>query len=341
MTGSPDTTQYDQLTALLSRRLVFQIGKGGVGRSTMTAALARLAASHGKRVLVCEVNTKERMSSLLGGTPPASFTELDQVWQPQERIWAVNIRPWPGMKEYVSEVLRMRLVFNLIFENNVMRYFLRAVPGLQELIFVGKAWFHVTEALPDGRPRFDMVIVDAPATGHGLAMLRVPEVILEVIPPGPMRTATERIHALINDPEQTCINLVSLPEEMPVNETIELETKLRDMLDLPIGVTWMNQWPAPVGTDSTRARLETHLEAGLQDEQAWPYFAAAQVRLHSQRKAERYLQHYQSKFATPVLKVPYVQHGSDEEALASALADQLDQMMATEDGAVTDATNPG
>lgn len=316
------------LDALLKRRLLIHIGKGGVGRSTVSAALARLAAKRGKRVLVCEVNTKERMSSLLGGTPPSSFDTMDEVWQPQERIWAVNIKPWAGMKEYVSEVLRMRLVFNLVFENNVMRYFLRAVPGLQELVYIGKVWFHVTQTDKRGAPRFDLVIVDAPATGHGLAMLRIPQVVLDVTPAGPMRTAAQRIQDMLLDADTTWVNLVTLPEEMPVNETLELHQKLRDMLHLHPGVAWMNQWPMPVCAPEQEALLQAVASAGAQHQEAWPYFAAARTAQVIHEKALKHREQLAAHFDRPIVSLPRLSQSHDDEQKGVALMqDEMEQAL--------------
>lgn len=314
------------LDELLKRRLLIHTGKGGVGRSVLTASIARLAAAQGKRVLICEVNAKERMSSLLGGDKPESFSTLDEIWQPQENIWAVNIRPWPGMKEYVTEVLRMRLVFNLVFENGVMRYFLRAIPGLQELVFMGKAWFHVTQTLPDGSPRFDLVIVDAPATGHGIAMLRIPEVILDVAPPGPMHTAAERIRDLLHDPQKTWVNLVTLPEEMPVNETIELYSKVTDMLGLSVGCTWVNQCPERLCSPEQWELFQAlrHSDVASQSS-VWPYFAAGEFAHTLHSKAEHHIRILRDAVPVPTLCIPRVnaQEGANEIEISEQLVPHL------------------
>ena len=120
---------------------------------------------------------------------------------------------------------------------------------------LGKAWWHTTERLPDGSSRFDVVILDAPATGHGLDMLRVPKVILDVVPPGLLRRDAERAWALFQDPKTCAIVLVTLPEEMPTTETIELARALGE-LKLPIGRVVVNGVLPPLFSREERAVLE-------------------------------------------------------------------------------------
>lgn len=120
---------------------------------------------------------------------------------------------------------------------------------------LGKAWWHTTERLPDGSFRFDVVILDAPATGHGLDMMRVPKVILDVVPPGLLRRDAERAWALFQDPTTCAIVLVTLPEEMPTSETIELAHALGE-LKLPIGRVVVNGVLPPLFSREERATLE-------------------------------------------------------------------------------------
>ncbi|MCB9637678.1 MAG: ArsA family ATPase [Myxococcales bacterium] len=302
------------LEHLLSKQLIINMGKGGVGKSAISAMIARVAASQGKRVLVCEVNAKERMSQLLGGTPPEQDDSLEQIWTINERISAVNIQPAPAMKEYIVQVLHMRLLYNLVFENRVMRYFLRAVPGLQELIFIGKVWFHVEEDKYKGSPRFDLVILDAPATGHGLALLRIAKVVMDTVPAGPMRQAAEKIQKMLQDPKRTCINLVSLPEEMPTNETVELYHKLRDELKMPMGSLFLNQWPRhpldpespmhPMSKSGIEEAFDTLRVEAKQDPLLWPMALAADGGLHRLNKAREYLLELLKEVGLPTYTLP-------------------------------------
>lgn len=215
------------MAGLLDKRLWIVSGKGGVGKSTISAALALRSAREGRRTLVCEVNTQERISRFL--ELPAAGPEVKQL---EENLWAVNVRPQEAMREYGLMVLRFETLYRTVFENRLVRYFLRFIPSLQELVLLGKIMYHLQEKLPDGRWRFDTVVMDAPATGHAISFLNVPNVLLQTVPPGPMAREALKMRDLLVDPHVTAAVLVSLPEEMPVNEALELHAALRDTVHI-------------------------------------------------------------------------------------------------------------
>lgn len=212
-----------------SRRFLFVTGKGGVGKTTVSAALAVKFAARGKRVLIAMCNTKERLSAILGTKPIK-----DEIAEVLPNVWAVNIAPERALEEYGHLVLKIRAVTRAVFDNRYTKAFFRAVPGLYEWAMLGKAWWHTTEKLADGSNRFDVVLFDAPATGHGLDMLRVPKVILDVVPPGVLRRDAETAWAMFRDPVRSGVVVVTLPEEMPTTETIELVETIRTELGLPV-----------------------------------------------------------------------------------------------------------
>jgi len=217
------------------RRFIFVTGKGGVGKTTVSAALGRALAARGKRVLIAMCNAKERVSSMFASEPVGP-----DIVPVAPGIWAVNIEPEHAFEEYGRMVLKVPGLYRVVFHNKYVRSFLPAVPGLAEWAMLGKAWFHTTEVAEDGRPRFDVVLFDAPATGHGLDMLRVPKVIVEIVPPGMLRRDAERAWKMFTDPKETAVLVVTLPEELPATETLELIAAIDDDLRLPLGALVVN-----------------------------------------------------------------------------------------------------
>jgi anion-transporting ArsA/GET3 family ATPase len=214
---------------LFGLRFVTVVGKGGVGKTTVSTALALAAARRGKRVLIAMCNAKERVSQFLEVAPIGAH---NQPVLPG--IDAVNMVPKVALEEYGLMVLKVRALYRAIFENRLVAAFLRGTPGIEAWSMLGKAQFHAHELLPDGRPRYDMVILDSPATGHGLEMLRVPRVLLDVAPPGLLRREAERAWELFTDPVRAGVLIVTLAEDMPVSESVELYGALRNELALPV-----------------------------------------------------------------------------------------------------------
>src|SRR5258708_24052210 len=149
--------------ALLDRRLVVVTGKGGTGKSTLSAALALAAARRGKKTLVCEVVAKERVADFFGRPPSGT-----QIRELVPNLYSVHARPREPMREYALITLRYETLYKIAFENAAARYFLAAAPSLAEIVMLGKVWWHATYDMDRGRPRCDLVVLYAPATGPGL-----------------------------------------------------------------------------------------------------------------------------------------------------------------------------
>jgi hypothetical protein len=220
--------------ALLSKRLVVVTGKGGTGKSTVSAALALAAARRGKKVLVCEVVARERVADFFG--KPPSGTQIRELLP---NLYSVHVRPREAMREYALMTIKYETLYKIAFENAAARYFLAAAPSLSEIVMLGKVWWHAARDMERGRPRWDLVILDAPATGHGLTFLTVPEVFLRLVNEGPLARDMKGMQALLGDPAKCSVCIVTLPEEMPANEAIELDRELRKH-QFPIGPLFLN-----------------------------------------------------------------------------------------------------
>ena len=212
----------------------FITGKGGVGKTVVATALALAEARAGKRVLLAELHGRDRVAALLGVEPPGY--NLREVF---EDLSLIDINPQEAMREYVLLNLRFELLYKAVFENKWVRHFVRLVPSLGELVMLGKIWYHSQEVVR-GRARFDVIVVDAPATGHAMALFKAPQAVSHSVPPGPMRDNALLLHAMLVDPAQTMLQVVTTPEEMPVTEALEL-TAAAHALGMACGPMIINQ----------------------------------------------------------------------------------------------------
>ena len=208
------------MSSLYDRRLILVVGKGGVGRTTVASAIASEAAKRGKKTLLVEVNANDRIGAYFGKPPLGS-----DIAPLANNLSGVNTNPGAALAEYGLMVLRFKSVYEMVFENRVTKAFLRAIPGLDDYSILGKVWYATTEE-KRGKPVWDTVVFDMPASGHAASMLKVPWVIKDTVPEGPLTRDARTIIELLQDPVRTAAVLVTLAEEMPVNEALELEQKL-------------------------------------------------------------------------------------------------------------------
>jgi len=299
---------------LLDRRLVIVTGKGGVGKSTVSAALALLAARQGKRVLVCEVNAQERVAPLLGAPPPGGT-----IREAVPGVSTVNVNPHDAMREYGLMVVRFRAIYDAVFENRLVRYFLRVVPSLAELVMLGKI-LHEARTEERGRPRWDLVVVDAPATGHAVQLLRVPAALVDTVPGGPLRHDAEWMEALLVDPARTALAIVTLPEEMPVNEAIELDAQVRSLLGIHRGALFVNAMPPARFAADEGARLA--LLAG-EPPPLGPAAAAGRLQAMRAEQAARYLERARAALDLPATVIPLLPLPAWGREAVEAVADAI------------------
>jgi anion-transporting ArsA/GET3 family ATPase len=220
----------------LDKRIVFLTGKGGVGKSTVAAALGVVATRRGKRTIICEVAQQERMSSVFH-TEGVGYHETEIA----DDLYAFSIDPQRALEEYLQLQIRIKPVYDLMFKNRIFTYFAAATPGLRELVTIGKVWelAQLDRRVKRGA-KYDLVIVDAPATGHGIGILRTPKTFGDIARVGPIKRQADAIYDFITDSDLTSVCAVAWPEEMPVNETLDLRRNLHEELGLDLDRVFMN-----------------------------------------------------------------------------------------------------
>lgn len=301
------------MSSLQDRRFLFVTGKGGVGKTTVTAALALSLAAQGKRVLCAACNAKERFSTLFG-VPPVG----PDVVELAPNVWGVNMAPAQALAEYGQMILKSRTLFKAVFDNRYVRSFFRATPGLYEWAMLGKAWWHTTEQRPDGSLAYDVVLLDAPATGHGLDMLRVPKIIVDVAPPGILRRDADRAWAMFRDAQQTGVVVVTLPEDMPVNETIELVGAVEGELGLHVERIVVNSVLPRLFTPAERAALlaPRALTTDLGDAS----LAAGARRAAREGVQQQSLERLERELKAPRVQLPFLFDGAEGLAAVRELS---------------------
>ena len=302
---------------IFDRRVILVVGKGGVGRTTVAAALAHECARRGRKTLLFETNANDRLGNYFG--KPAVTTEQSQL---APNLFAVNTNPAAALAEYGLQILKFKSVYEMVFENRVTKAFLRAIPGLDDYSLLGKMWFHTTET-HRGKPVWDTVVFDMPASGHSVTMLQVPKVIIDTVPEGPLTRDARIVHALLTDPARTAAVLVTLAEEMPVNEACELEAKLIALGIVPQQLVCNQIYPNHVPAGSPVARVIDAVATGPLESPLREVIAQASLSRDRRALNERYLAELRRRAKTPVGELPMIFTPTLGLADVAALGDQL------------------
>ena len=199
------------------QRALMVTGKGGVGKTTLAAALARTLAREGHYVLAAEIAGDD-------GDGPSPLIEALGGRRPRDgglrpvlpNLEVVRLTPHAGQQGFFRDTLRIKLLVDAALRLAAIRRFLSAAPAFNELGVLYELFRLMRERRPDGRPRFERVVVDTPATGHALAITQLPDIVLRLIPGGPIGTATREGLSILRDPAQTASIVVTLPEALPV-----------------------------------------------------------------------------------------------------------------------------
>ena len=287
--------------SLYDPRLILFSGKGGVGKTTAASGFALSCARRGERTLLMELNVRDRVSSYFGSQEVGS-----EIVEVEENLHAVNVTPEAALKEYGMMILRVKLIYRAVFENRIVDNFLKAIPGLDDLLMIGKAYFHATERQSDGGHVWDKVIVDAPATGHGIFLLQIPSVITSSLSSGHMYDKAQEIFGFLKDPEKSALMLVSLAEEMPVNETMMLRDQAAERIGIPVGGVVINGLYPEIFSGKYGDWAERGLDycdgaaEGLEG-----MFEAAAFRRQRREMQQRYVGKLHENLSGPFVELPY------------------------------------
>lgn len=336
----PQVTLHD----VLSRRVLILAGKGGVGKSVMAAALGWMGAREGKRILLVEMDTVGTLPGLLGHPGGATYTELPLA----PNLSCLHVDGRSGLEEYLQIVLKSRRLVTRIFRSPLYQYFVNVAPGLKELMAVGKIWDLEHQTIPGtGRPRYDLFIVDMPATGHAVSYLRMPMAAVNTLKRGFVHREAQKVADLLQDPQKTSFNIVTLPSEMPVNEAFELYEKGRFELRMPIGCLFVNQVVPPFFSGEAlerfsrwKANLEGELASAksslprtVQSERE--LLACADSWRKRRELQEGYLERMRRVFPNQILHLPWLPGIESPrllvERLAQSLASEARQVLRTEE----------
>lgn len=225
-----------RIDEFLEPRVLIVSGKGGVGKTTVAAALALVAARRGRTVCLAEVDRK--------GSLPKLFDASGLGYDPKEMspgVWGMNIVPEAALAEYLEVQYHMRRISKAFSSTHFVDYITTAAPGLKDILVLGKIWYlEQGRDTGGGQPHFDTIVVDAPAAGHMLSFLSAPMGLSDALQIGPVRRQSDWLIGMLRDPERTRVHLVTLPEEMPVSETLETAEALRTRVGIDTGAVFAN-----------------------------------------------------------------------------------------------------
>ena len=308
---------------LRASRVVIVAGKGGVGKTTVTAALARLAAERGLRTLVVEVEGKGGLAGLFGAEP-LDYEESVLLTAPGGgTVRGRTLTPDDALFEYLRAKGMRRLSKRLV-QTGAMDVVATAAPGIKDILVLGKV--KQLERAGDA----DLIVLDAPAAGHAITFLLAARALLDAVRVGPIQAQAKDVLELLTDAERCSVVLVTLPEETPVNELVETAFALEDRVGVSLGPVVVNGLYPPIdGMDADPEAAAADAGTTLRPGEADALRAAAEFRRARMSLQDSQLQRLAERLPLPQLRLPFLFRadlGADEVGLlAAALAASVEQ----------------
>ncbi|MEY2988986.1 MAG: hypothetical protein RJB13_2507 [Pseudomonadota bacterium] len=316
MTGS-------NLAEKIPQRLVFFLGKGGVGRTTLASSFALACAERGEKTLIVQWALHDAVSLLF--SKPAAGHDSSSI---APNLWTMNFSTDEAIREYFIDHLRLKLIYNLVIENKHVQRLIHAAPGVQELFFLGRLFWLVCLSEEIRGTRFDRVVVDAQATGHGVSLFTIAPTIAQFGMTGPLATECDRVAQMLADPRLVSAALVTIPEELPVEETLEFLPKIKSDLGREPGALFINRSIAPFALATPDALNENHpslvWRPYLNNELSFNAVSVLHRDLRKRDTFEKFLRREVSKSYPdmPVYSIPDIGL-SDPEAAAPSVLQQV------------------
>jgi anion-transporting ArsA/GET3 family ATPase len=289
---APQPVTAPPALSVLQRRMAFVTGKGGVGKTTVSAALALAAVADGRSALVCELGTRAQLARAFGRVAARSGAAVELA----PRLTTVSIDPDAALEEWLTKNVG-RPGAALLSRSDAFRYFVAAAPGARELIGIGKAW----DLTRDG----SLVLLDAPSSGHAVALLQAPRTFSRLGGPGPIGHQAARIRDFLADPSSSAIVLVCTPSEMPVTETLELASAVERATGRPPDVVVANQ-VLPDRFDADEVALMERVLGERADPGLRAAARPARAAWRRAREQRHQLDRLREGLAVPVIELPFL-----------------------------------